>query len=325
MFFRTLQQISAMALLILGLQTAHAEGISLSKQPITLIGPLAAGASTDVIARLYAAKLSVLLDTPVIVVNKPGASGMLAASAVARAPADGHTLLVVSNTYLIAPFVHKEVGYDAMTTFRPVTGLFTSGIVLASKPDFPAKNLSEFIALAKKSPGKYSYATWGVGTSSHLQMELIKLRTGIDVVHVPFKSGPEASQAVMGGHVDAAFDTEFSLGSLVRSGRIKPLVMFAKKRSLVLPDVQTSDEAGYPDLAYIAFCGIVAPAKTPKEFLEKLAQASSQVLADPEYISRLRSMGAEPLPLAVDQFGNFLRAETAKINEVTAKVHISAD
>jgi tripartite-type tricarboxylate transporter receptor subunit TctC len=326
MFLRALQKVLLIAaLLVAGVQAVQAQGVSLSKKPITLVGPFAAGASTDVIARIYAAKLSVLLDTPVIVENKPGASGMLAAGYVARAPADGHTLLVVSNTFLIAPFIYKNPGYDALATFTPVTGLFTTPLTMASKNDFPARNLGEFVALAKKNPGKYSYATWGVGTSAHLQMELLKLRTGIDVLHVPYKSGPEASTAVMGGSVDVGFDTAVSMGTKVRAGQMKSLVVFAQKRAPVLPEVQTNGEAGFPDIDQIGFCGIVAPARMPREILEKLAQASRQILADPEYAARLAGIGAEALPLVLEPWANFMRVETAKIKEVTTKSKISAD
>ncbi|MES2538333.1 MAG: tripartite tricarboxylate transporter substrate binding protein [Pseudomonadota bacterium] len=325
MFSPTRRKTVIAGLLMAGVPGVHAQGVSFSKKPITLVGPFPAGASTDVIARLYAAKLSKLLDTPVIVDNKPGASGMLAAGHVARAPADGHTLLVVSNTYLIAPFVYKNAGYDALTTFTPVTGLFTTPLTLAAKPDFPAKNLAEFVAMAKKEPGKYSYSTWGVGTSAHLQMELLKIRAGIDVLHVPYKNGPESSQAVMGGNVSVGFDTVFSMGARVRAGQLKSLVVFDKKRAPVLPEVQTNAEAGFPDIDQIGFCGIVAPGKMPKDILDKLAEASRQVVADPEYASRLSAIGAEALPLVLEPWGNFLRTETVKVKEVTVKAKISAD
>jgi tripartite-type tricarboxylate transporter receptor subunit TctC len=306
---------------------AGAQGASpaFPARTITLIGPFSAGASTDVISRLYATRLSTILGVPVVVENKPGAGGMLSVGTVARAQPDGYTLLVVSNTFLIAPHVYRNASYDPHAGFLPVAGLFTTPIALVAKPDFPAKDLAEFVALARRAPGKYTYSTWGIGTSAHLQMELVRLRTGIELVHTPYKSGPEASQAVMGGFADVGFDTVFSIAPKVRDGRVKALAVFAPARAAVLPDAPTNVEAGFPGIEQVGFCGVLAPAGTPRDVIARLAQASRQVLADPDYAARLSGFGADPLPMTPEQLDRFLREETAKIREVTTASRISAD
>ena len=313
------------AALAAAMRPAFAQSPNFPSKPISLVGPFPAGASTDVISRIYAAKLSPLLGTAVIVDNKPGAGGMISVNAVARAPADGHTLLVVSNTFLIAPYVYRNPQYDALTGFLPVTGLFTTPIALSARPDFPAKSLAEFVALAKASPGKFSYSTWGIGTSAHLQMELLRMRAGIDVLHVPYKNGPEAGQAVMGGQTDVGFDTVFSLAPRLKAGQLRALTVFSPKRATVLPEVPTNGEQGFADIEQLGFCGLVAALNTPREVIDKLVQASAQVVRDADYGRRLRTYGADPFLVTPEQWGNFMREETAKIREVTARLKIALD
>jgi tripartite-type tricarboxylate transporter receptor subunit TctC len=322
---RTLLRAAALAPLVASLPRAVAQSAPFPSKTITLVCPLGAGASIDVIARIYATRVSPLLGVPVIVDNKPGAGGAIAAGIVMRAPADGHTLLIASNTYIVAPHVYRKSEYDPLTTFTPVTGLFTTGIVLSARPDFPAKNLAEFIALAKANPGKYTYSTWGVGTSAHLQMELLRMRAGIEVLHVPYKSGPEASQATMSGQTDLGFDTVFGVAPRLKAGQLRALTVFAPRRAVVLPDVATNVEQGIPGIEQLGFCGLVAPAGTPREAIDKLVNASRQVVADPDYAKRIQAFGAEPFMVTPEQLHKFLREEVAKVREVTSKLAISLD
>jgi tripartite-type tricarboxylate transporter receptor subunit TctC len=252
---RTLIRAAAFAPFAAMAPRANAQAPAFPARTITLVCPLAPGSSIDVIARVYATRASALLGVPVIVDNKPGAGGAIAAGLVMRAPADGNTLLIASNTYIVAPHVYRKSEYDPLVTFTPVTGLFTTGIVLSARPDFPARSLGEFIALAKANPGKYTYSTWGVGTSAHLQMELLRMRTGIDVLHVPYKSGPEASQATMSGLTDLGFDTVFGVAPRLKAGQLRALTVFAPRRATVLPEVPTNVEQGIPDIEQLGFCG----------------------------------------------------------------------
>lgn len=322
---RTLLRAAALTSLVASLPRAAAQSTAFPSKTITLVCPLGAGASIDVIARIYATRASALLGVPVIVDNKPGAGGAIAAGIVMRAPADGHTLLIASNTYIIAPHVYRKSEYDPLVTFMPVTGLFTTCIVLSARPDFPACNLAEFVALAKANPGKYTYSTWGVGTSAHLQMELLRMRAGIDVLHVPYKSGPEASQATMGGQTDLGFDTVFGVAPRLKAGQLRALTVFAPQRAVVLPDVPTNVEQGIPGIEQLGFCGLVGPAGMPREAIDRLVNASRQVVADTEYAKRIQAFGAEPFMVTPEQFLRFLREEVAKVREVTSKLAISLD
>jgi tripartite-type tricarboxylate transporter receptor subunit TctC len=304
---------------------AMAQAPAFPAKTITLVCPLGAGSSIDVIARIYATKASALLGVPVIVDNKPGAGGAIAAGLVMRAPADGHTLLIASNTYIVAPHVYRKSEYDPLVTFTPVTGLFTTGIVMSARPDFPARTLGEFIALAKANPGKYTYSTWGVGTSAHLQMELLRMRAGIEVLHVPYKSGPEASQATMSGQTDLGFDTVFGVAPRLKAGQLRALTVFAPQRAVVLPDVATNVEQGIPGIEQLGFCGLVGLAGMPRDAIDKLVNASRQVVADPDYAKRIQAFGAEPFMVTPEQLHKFLREEVAKVREVTSKLAISLD
>lgn len=322
---RTLIRAAAFAPFASMASRANAQAPAFPARTITLVCPLAPGSSIDVIARIYATRASALLGVSVIVDNKPGAGGAIAAGLVMRAPADGHTLLIASNTYIVAPHVYRKSEYDPLVTFTPVTGLFTTGIVLSARPDFPARSLGEFIALAKANPGKYTYSTWGVGTSAHLQMELLRMRTGIDVLHVPYKSGPEASQATMSGQTDLGFDTVFGVAPRLKAGQLRALTVFAPRRATVLPEVPTNVEQGIPDIEQLGFCGLMAPAATPRAAIDRLSQVSQQVVADADYAKRLQAYGAEPYPATPEVFQKFLREEVAKVREVTSTLKIALD
>jgi len=295
-----------------------------SGRPITLIGPYAAGGSNDGIARIYAQKLAVLLGRPVVVDNKPGAGGLIAAQHVARSAPDGTTLLVVSNTFVIAPHVYKSAGYDALRDFTPITPIYASDVVWVTRPGAPIRTLAELVAAAKASPGKLTYATNGVGSYAHLQAEAFKLRHGIDLTHVPFKSLPEGSTAVMGGNVDVAIDTPFGVAARVRAGTLRGIVLFGAQREEALPDVPTLAEAGLadPDLQP-AFAGIVAPARTPDAIADELRQASAAVIRDADYLARLRSVGSQPLLLSSAEFAASMARYNAKVRDLVRLLAIS--
>jgi tripartite-type tricarboxylate transporter receptor subunit TctC len=284
---------------------ARAQSSRSTDAPVTLVAPFAAGGQIDTAARRYAAKLSVLLQRPVLVENRPGASGLLAAQRVARSRPDGSSLLVTSSSFLIGPHVYGNAGYDAFKDFAVVSGLYLSSAVLVVGAASQAKTLSEFVALCRKAPRQYSYATNGTGTYSHLLMEKFKADAGIDLVHVPYKSAPEASQAVIGHVAEAAIDTPFSAAPRTREGQLRSLVVFGARREDSLPGVPTAAEAGYPEAGKLTIlAGIVAPAKTPPDMLAALTQASARVAADPEYGAQLKSMGMEPVresPAQVEQ------------------------
>jgi len=293
------------ALAATGAWTGAARAQASSARPISLIGPFAAGGSNDGISRIYAQKLSALLGgRPVLVDNKPGAAGLIAAQHVARSVPDGTTLLIVSNTFVIAPHVYRNPGHDAVRDFAAVTPTYATNVVWVTRPDHPVRTLGDLVSAAKASPGKLTYATNGVGSYSHLQVEAFKLRHGVDLTHVPFKSLPEGSTAVMGGTVDLAVDTPFGAMGRLKGGVLRALALFGAQREEALPDLPTHTEAGFPDPdQQPAFAGIVAPAKTPDAVLAELRDASAQVLRDPEYLARLRAAGSLPFAMSAADFG----------------------
>lgn len=293
-------------------------------RPITLVGPFAAGGSNDVIARIFANKLSSIVGKPVIVDNKPGAGGIVAAEYVARAPADGHTLLVVSPTFLISPQVNPNAQYDAVRDFTGVTGLYTTQVTWVTNPSFEAETLAGFVSLAKASPGKFTYATNGVGTFSHLQVEQFSHRHGIQLTHVPYKSLPEGSQAVIGKMVDIAVDTPFSVSPRVQAQRLRPLVVFGSTREPLLPGTPTNSEAGFADASPLTvFAGLVASSKTPPEIIESLAAASAKVLRDPEYRARLESSGALVYDATPAELNRELQSQSTAYAELLRTLKLS--
>jgi tripartite-type tricarboxylate transporter receptor subunit TctC len=295
-----------------------------SSRPVMLIGPVAAGGSNDGISRIFAQKLSAILGRPVLVDNKPGAAGLIAAQHVVRAAPDGSTLLIVSNTFVIAPHVYRDAGYDAVRDFAPVTPTYATDVTWVTRPDHPARSLADLVAAARANPGKLTYATNGVGSYAHLQVESFKARHGVDLTHVPFKSLPEGSTAVMGGTVDVAVDTPFGVLSRVRAGTLRALVLFGAQREESLPELPTHAEAGFPDPdQQPVFAGIVAPAKTPEPVLAELRRACAQVLKDPDYIARLRAVGSQPLALSSAEFGAMMERYGTRVRDLVAQLGIT--
>lgn len=288
-------------------------------RPMTLVAPFAAGGQIDFVARLYAQKLSRLLGRPVVVDNRPGAGGQLAARHVARSAPDGDTLLATSGTFLIAPHAFRNAGYQVFRDFAVVSGLYSSGTTLVINAGSQARTLQDFIATARARPKQLTYATNGVGTYSHLLMSKFMSEAGIELVHVPYKSLPEGSQAVVGGFVDAAVETVFG----ARTDRLRPLVVFAAEREKLLPGVPSVGELGFRDTAKLGFfAGIVAPAATPHATMERLQRASGEVLKDPDYVGRLESAGMNSLTAPADQVRAMMQSQDKFFADVIAALNL---
>ncbi|MBY0318499.1 MAG: tripartite tricarboxylate transporter substrate binding protein [Reyranella sp.] len=277
----------------------------------------------DIVARMYANKAAPLLKRTVIVGNKPGAGGLIAAQTVLRGDPQA-ALLVASNTFLIAAHVYKDAGYDPVRDFTPVTPLFTTSAVWVVRPDHPLKNLQDLVTYAKSNPGKLTYATNGVGTYSHLQMEMFKKRNGVDLTHVPFRSLPEGSMAVMGGVVDIAVDTPFAVAPRVKAGNLRPLAVFGPRREEAFPDVPTAEEAGFgePDPLTI-FCGLVVPSRAPAAYVEGLREASQQAIKDAEFVSQLRSGGVSPLAVPAAELSRIMTVQNERYADLIGALGIS--
>lgn len=273
---------------------------------IEIVVPAAPGGPNDVVARA-ASKILATLGQPVIVVNKPGAGGMLGAREVANAAADGHTLLVGNTaTLAIIPATVPNAGYDATTAFAPVAKFWESYQVLVVAPDLPAKTLAEFINYVRANPKKLNYAHGGTGGLPHLAFEMFKARAGIDMVGIAYRSDAETMTAVMSGAVQAALPNIAVALPLVRDGKLRALATTGPKRSPVAPDIPTMRESGLHDYEVAAFFGIVAPASTPKTVVHRLNAVLNEGLKEAEYRELADRIGVIPSQMSSDDFGNYL-------------------
>jgi tripartite-type tricarboxylate transporter receptor subunit TctC len=265
---------------------------SFPSRPITIVNSFAAGGPTDVYLRPLAAKLSAAFGKPVVIEAVVGASGQLAANNVARSTPDGHTLLAISNTHVINETLVPTRTYRLLIDFKPVIALYTSEHAVFVSNKVPAKTLAEFVALAKKEPGKLTFASSGPGSTYHLAGELFKARAGVDLLHVPYRGSAQARTDLIGGQVDAFFDLVAPMEPQVKAGNIKVLATTGAKRSNLMPDVPTVIEAGVPNYTAEAWCALLAPAGTPDDVIERIrAEVSAfQKTAEADKIAEVQGM-----------------------------------
>jgi tripartite-type tricarboxylate transporter receptor subunit TctC len=292
-------------------------------KPVRVIIPFPPGAINDTVGRLIATQLSNRLGKQFIVDNRAGAGGVLGTELAANAPKDGYTLLIVSLVNTVNPWLYK-LNYEPIKAFAPIAFLASSPNVIVVNPEVPAKTLGEFIALAKKQPGKVQYASGGVGSFMHLGGELFKLSTGVDLLHVPFRGGGPAMIDVVGGHTNAIFATVPTAAPQVRSGKARALAVGAPKRQAALPDVPTAAEAGLPDYDVANWVGIVAPAGTPAAIVEKLNKEIAAAMQSPEVQKQLETEGAETRTMSPAEFGDFMEKELVKWGRVVKDGGIKA-
>ena len=284
-------------------------------QPIKLIVPFTAGSGTDVVARLLAEKLGPVLDTTIVVDNRAGAGGTLGAALVAKAPADGYTLLVHSAGHLVNPALYPNLSYDTIKDFAGVTALASLPNVLVTTPG-RFKDVRDLVEQARSKPGTLNYGSAGNGSATHMNAEVFRFAAGIQAQHVPFKGTPEALNEVMAGRIDWFFAPMVSALSLVQSGKLKALAVGTAKRSDVLPQVPTTVEAGVPGSEYLFWVGLFAPAKTPAPTVDRLQVQVASIMTSPEMKERLDKLGAEPFVLAPAVFDKFIVDETAKSQQI---------
>ena len=286
-------------------------------RPVRLIVPFPAGGPTDIVGRLFAEKLAGVWGRPVVVDNRPGASGIIGVDLAAKAAPDGYTVLFGStSTFAVNSLVMKKLPYDIVRDFALV-GLASNGPhVLMVRNGFPAKTAADFIALAKKNPGKLKYGSSGTGTIIQMSAELFKLEAGVDVTHVPYKGGGPSVIALLGGEVDMIQNDLSVVLPHVKSGRGVGLAAAHTSRLAPLPDVPTFAEVGYPGVIASTWFGVALPAKTPREIRARLADAYQRVVTSPEYKERLAVLAMEPLVLDQRQTSEFLKREIAKWKKV---------
>jgi tripartite-type tricarboxylate transporter receptor subunit TctC len=291
---------------------------------VRIIVPFAPGGINDIVGRLLATHLTERLGKPFIVENRPAAGGVAGSEMVAKAPKDGHTLLIASIAHAVHPALYK-LPYDSINAFAPVAPFLSSPNLLAVNPQLPANTLKEFIALAKERPGKLQYASGGVGGSLHLGFELFKLAAGVDVLHIPYKGGGPAAVSTVGGHTQAIVATMTTLIAHVRSGKLRALAVSGTKRSSVLPDVPTFTESGVPGYESGNWLGIVAPAGTPDAIVAKLHKEVSAIQDSPEVKKILDTEGAEIVRMSPAEFGSFMVKEVEKWADVVKRGNIKAE
>ncbi len=312
------------ALIILGVSaTSFAQ--SYPNRPIRLIVPTSPGGATDMTARLVGQNLSPRLGQPVVVENKPGAGNNIGTEAVAKATPDGYTFLMGTIANAINYRLYRNLPFDFIKDFAPVTQLTAVQSFLVVHPSLPVRSVKELIALAKAKPGNLSYASSGIGNSPHLAGEMFKMMVGIDMVHIPYKgTGPELTD-LLAGHVKIAFETTPAVLSHVKAGKLLALAVNSAKRTPLLPDVQTMSEAGVPGFEVTSWNGLVFPAGTPKEIVTRIWQETVKVLTTPDVRENFLSLGATPIGNTPEQFGVFIQEEVKKWAKVIEDANVKVE
>jgi tripartite-type tricarboxylate transporter receptor subunit TctC len=310
----------------LSLMAAVAGAQNYPTKPIRMVLPFPAGTSVnDVLGRALAQRLAEPLGQTVIFDNRSGAGGTVGTELVAKSPPDGYTLLVgVTGALSIAPFVYPKLGYDTLRDFVPVSMVALAPYIIVVHPSVPAKNAKELIALAKARPGQLRYASAGVGSTPHLCTELFLNMADIKMLHVPYKGGTPAMIDTIAGHTEVSCTSVTNAAPFIKQGKIRGIGVTPLKRSPVLPDLPTLDEQGLKGYDVSQWLGIFAPAKTPQAVVQRLHQAITQVLNQPEYANFVRQQGAEPSVMTPDEVTALVRADLARWGKLVKAIGVTA-
>ena len=319
-----MRRISRRSLLIVGVAAAAmpAAAQAWPAKPVRIVVPFGPGGPADVYGRILGQALSDALKQQFVIDNKPGAGAVIGSDIVAKAPPDGYTLLVMSNTHTTNETLLANKPYALMRDLAAVTPVNSSDLVMVVHPSVQARTLAEFIALAKANPGKLSYASSGPGTPYHMAGELFKAMSGTDILHVPHKGSGEARNAVMGGHVQMMFDAVTAMKGNVEAGQVRALATTGDGRSAVLPDVPTVSEAGVPGYQATIWLGIMAPKGTPAEVIGRLNAEVGKIIAMPAIRDAWARQGAVPMAMTPAEFDAYLRRDIEKWAKVIQQAGI---
>jgi tripartite-type tricarboxylate transporter receptor subunit TctC len=314
----------SVALLVAAAVAPPASSQEFPTKPLRIISPFAPGGATDTLGRALAPPLGRALGQNVIVENRPGASTVIGTELTYRAPADGHTLLVISPSYTTNPYVRK-LPYDPLRDFTGVTKLASTAMLIAAHPSVPVKNIKELVSLARAKPGMLTYATASVLGSQRLAGELFKSAAKVDITHVPYNGGAPATLAAVGGHVTLLVSNVIEIAPNVRAGKLRGLGVTTIKRSDLLPDVPTIAESGYPGFDAGNWFGMVARAATPKAILDRLNVEVTRAMELPEVRDPMANHGLTMQPMSSDQFNAFIRSEMERNGRIVKSLNLKVD
>jgi len=287
-------------------------------RPIKIIVPISPGSATDLLVRAVAERMQVRMGQTVVIENRAGAGTTIGAAMVAKAEPDGYTILANSNAHTVNPQLYRSLPYDSATDFVGIATLGSLPNILVVSPQSPFNSVQELVAAARSQPGKLNYASAGVGSGTHMNAEKFRIASGLSAEHIAYKGTPEAVTEVMAGRVDWFFAPGVSVMGAVKERKLKALAVGSKERLSQLADLPTTEEAGAPNSAYTLWIGLFAPARTPPAILARLNQEVQAALGSPEVKERFAKLGADPLPMTVEGFRNFL-AQEFKVSEQIVK------
>lgn len=293
-------------------------------KPVRLVVGFAPGGS-DISARLVGQKLAELWGQPVIIDNKPGAAGNIGADAVARAAPDGYTLLLLVNSYTINTTLYRNLNWDLLRDFAPIGRYATSPMMMVVNDKVPAKTFAEFVAYAKANQGQINYGSAGTGTAPHLAGELMALRSGVAMTHVPYKGSGPSVTALVANEVQVSFGAMSAFDGLVKQGRLRALAVTTASRFPQSPDVPTIAESGIPGFDVDIWYGLLAPAKTPPAITKKISEDLARVMTDPDIQSKLRERGLEPAYLDAPKTGDLMKKDVERWREIISKLKLSLE
>lgn len=308
---------------LLSAPAAHAQAYP--SKPIRLILPFPPGAPSDLVGRMVAQKLGEQMGQNLVADNRAGAGGTLGLSLLAKSPPDGYTVMVTSPAIALTPLLYSNLTYDPIRDFAPIARLASIENVMVVHPSVPAKTLKEFVALARRNPGKLNYGSGGPGTTNHLANELLKSLEKLNVVHVPYKGATLATNALMGGEVDQVIVSVASVLPLIKAGRVRPVVVLSEKRVATLPEVPTSAEAGFPEFRMSIWYGMLAPAGTPSEIVGRLYREIAKALDDPRMRQNMSNAGMDPWLGMPEDMSRLVRSEIDRYSRIIESAGIKKD
>ena len=317
-----LRALTALAVVAIGAGDASAQ--NWPNRPIRMVVPYTPGGYTDLMARLVGQKIAESLGATIVFENKPGANAIIGTDTVAKAAPDGYTFGTVIAAHSVNPTLNPKLPYDTLKDLTYVSLMSTAPLIMIAHPSLPANNVKELIALAKSKPGELNFASSGIGAAAHLTMEMFKSRTGINMQHIPYKGTAGALQDLVGGQINVMFDIVGPLMPQVKSGNAKAIVVTAKERIPAAPDVPTMAEQGVPDFVSGTWAGIIAPAGTPKEIVDRVSAEAKKALADPALQAKLVEQGIVAVGSSPEEFRAFVGEEIARwakvVNDAGIKI-----